>query len=48
MAQTVADVVVATLKMNGSRRLVGSFNHGTMANALPHAIGARQAIQAVR
>jgi pyruvate dehydrogenase (quinone) len=27
--------------MNGSRRLVGSFNHGTMANALPHAVGAQ-------
>ena len=27
------------LRMNGSRRLVGSFNHGSMANALPHAIG---------
>ena len=27
--------------MNGSRRLIGSFNHGTMANALPHAIGAQ-------
>jgi len=27
------------LRMNGSRRLIGSFNHGSMANALPHAIG---------
>jgi pyruvate dehydrogenase (quinone) len=27
------------LRMNGRRRLIGSFNHGTMANALPHAIG---------
>jgi pyruvate dehydrogenase (quinone) len=27
--------------MNGRRRLVGSFNHGTMACALPHAIGAQ-------
>jgi pyruvate dehydrogenase (quinone) len=27
------------LHMNGSRRLIGSFNHGSMANALPHAIG---------
>ncbi|MGW7006783.1 ubiquinone-dependent pyruvate dehydrogenase [Streptomyces sp. NPDC054933] len=27
------------LRMNGQRRLIGSFNHGTMANALPHAIG---------
>lgn len=29
------------LKMNGKRRLLGSFNHGTMANALPQAIGAQ-------
>jgi len=29
------------LKMNGTRRLIGSFNHGSMANALPHAIGAQ-------
>jgi pyruvate dehydrogenase (quinone) len=29
--------------MNGRRRLVGSFNHGTMACALPHAIGAQTA-----
>ncbi|MCW3014831.1 MAG: ubiquinone-dependent pyruvate dehydrogenase [Solirubrobacterales bacterium] len=27
------------LHMNGQRRLVGSFNHGTMANAVPQAIG---------
>ena len=27
--------------MNGRRRLIGSFNHGSMANALPHAIGAQ-------
>jgi pyruvate dehydrogenase (quinone) len=27
------------LRMNGRRRLVGSFNHGTMANAVPQAIG---------
>ena len=27
------------LKMGGGRRLLGSFNHGTMANALPQAIG---------
>jgi pyruvate dehydrogenase (quinone) len=31
------------LRMNGSRRLIGSFNHGSMANALPHAIGAQSA-----
>jgi len=31
------------LKMNGKRRLVGSFNHGSMANALPQAIGAQVA-----
>ena len=30
------------LRMNGSRRLIGSFNHGSMANALPQAIGARR------
>lgn len=27
------------LHMNGKRRLLGSFNHGSMANALPQAIG---------
>jgi pyruvate dehydrogenase (quinone) len=27
------------LHMNGRRRLIGSFNHGTMANAMPQAIG---------
>jgi pyruvate dehydrogenase (quinone) len=27
------------LRMNGQRRLLGSFNHGSMANALPQAIG---------
>lgn len=32
--------------MNGRRRLVGSFNHGTMACALPHAIGAQTAFRA--
>ncbi|UHD44073.1 ubiquinone-dependent pyruvate dehydrogenase [Aureimonas altamirensis] len=31
------------LKMNGKRRLVGSFNHGSMANAMPQAIGAQAA-----
>ena len=31
------------LKMNGRRRLLGSFNHGSMANALPQAIGAQVA-----
>ena len=29
------------LKMNGRRRLIGSLNHGSMANALPQAIGAQ-------
>jgi pyruvate dehydrogenase (quinone) len=28
---------------NGQRRVIGSFLHGTMANALPHAIGAQLA-----
>ncbi|MGV9633611.1 ubiquinone-dependent pyruvate dehydrogenase [Nocardia rhamnosiphila] len=31
------------LTMNGRRRLTGSFTHGTMACALPHAIGAQTA-----
>ncbi|WP_380181382.1 ubiquinone-dependent pyruvate dehydrogenase [Kalamiella sp. sgz302252] len=29
------------LKMNGRRRLLGSFNHGSMANAMPQALGAQ-------
>ena len=29
------------LTMNGKRRIIGSFNHGSMANALPQAIGAQ-------
>jgi pyruvate dehydrogenase (quinone) len=31
------------LKINGKRRIVGSFNHGSMANAMLHAIGAQVA-----
>jgi pyruvate dehydrogenase (quinone) len=31
------------LKMNGRRRLVGSFNHGSMANAMLQALGAQAA-----
>jgi pyruvate dehydrogenase (quinone) len=31
------------LKLNGKRRLLGSFNHGSMANALPQAIGVQAA-----
>ena len=31
------------LAMNGRRRLIGSFTHGSMANALPQAIGAQAA-----
>jgi pyruvate dehydrogenase (quinone) len=31
------------LTMNGRRRLLGSFNHGTMATGVPHAIGAQSA-----
>jgi pyruvate dehydrogenase (quinone) len=31
------------LRMNGSRRLIGSFAHGSMANALPQAIGVQAA-----
>ena len=34
------------LTMNGKRRLLGSFNHGSMANALPQAIGAQVAFPA--
>ena len=29
------------LQMNGKRRLIGSFNHGSMANALSQAMGAQ-------
>lgn len=31
------------VRMNGRRRIIGSFNHGSMANALPQAIGAQAA-----
>ncbi|MFM0156505.1 ubiquinone-dependent pyruvate dehydrogenase [Paraburkholderia sediminicola] len=31
------------LSMNGRRRLYGSFNHGSMANAMPQALGAQAA-----
>ncbi len=31
------------LRMNGKRRLLGSFNYGSMANALPQAIGVQSA-----
>ena len=31
------------LKMNGARRLIGSIVHGSMANAMPQAIGAQAA-----
>jgi pyruvate dehydrogenase (quinone) len=33
--------VARYLHMNGTRRLIGSFNHGSMANGLSHAIGAQ-------
>jgi pyruvate dehydrogenase (quinone) len=33
------------LKVNGKRRIVGSFNHGSMANAMLHAIGAQAAFR---
>jgi pyruvate dehydrogenase (quinone) len=41
LADTGTPVVWAAryLRMNGRRRLVGSFTHATMANALPQAIG---------
>src|ERR1700680_1459085 len=32
------------LAMNGKRRLIGSFWHGSMANAMPHAIGAQKGV----
>jgi len=32
------------LTVNGRRRVIGSFRHGSMANALPHAIGAQTAL----
>jgi pyruvate dehydrogenase (quinone) len=32
------------LRMNGKRRLLGSFVHGSMANAVPQAIGAQAAL----
>ena len=31
------------LQVNGKRRLIGSLNHGSMANALPQAVGAQTA-----
>jgi pyruvate dehydrogenase (quinone) len=31
------------LRMKRNRRLIGSFNHGSMANAMPQAIGAQLA-----
>ena len=33
--------VARYMHMNGKRRLIGSLNHGSMANALPQAIGAQ-------
>jgi len=40
---TPAIWVARYLKMNGRRRLIGSMVHGSMANALPQAIGAQAA-----
>jgi pyruvate dehydrogenase (quinone) len=34
------------LTMNGQRRLIGSFNHGSMANAMPQALGVQAAFPA--
>ena len=31
------------IKTNGKRRIIGSYNHGSMANAMMHAIGAQNA-----
>ncbi len=36
------------LKMNGKRRMIGSFNHGSMANAMLHAMGAQVAFPSGR
>ena len=36
------------LTMNGKRRILGSFTHGSMANALPQAIGAQVSHPAAR
>lgn len=33
------------LQVNGKRRILGSFNHGSMANAMPQAIGAQAAFR---
>lgn len=33
------------IRMNGKRRLIGSFNHASMANAMPQAIGAQSAFK---
>jgi pyruvate dehydrogenase (quinone) len=33
------------LHFNGKRRLIGSFSHGSMANALPQALGAQAAFR---
>ncbi len=40
---TPAIWVARYVTMNGKRRLVGSLNHGSMANAMPQAIGAQAA-----
>ena len=40
---TPAIWVARYVAMNGKRRLIGSLNHGSMANALPQAIGAQAA-----
>lgn len=44
-ADTGTSVIWAAryLHMNGQRRLLGSFNHGSMANAMPQALGAQAA-----
>ena len=40
---TPAIWIARYLKVNGKRRIIGSFNHGSMANAMLHAIGAQAA-----
>jgi pyruvate dehydrogenase (quinone) len=43
VTRVVSDLAEHDLKMNGRRRLVGSFNHGSMANAMLQALGAQAA-----
>jgi thiamine pyrophosphate-dependent acetolactate synthase large subunit-like protein len=48
MTRTTPRLVGRILTMNGQRRLLGSFNHGSMANAPPQAIGAQVSLRVVK